>query len=328
MNYINHKYSLYESEEDIFWVKYSPEGNYIAAAWGDGSIKIIDRKKVEIRQFIANPKLDKFDQMPITCLRWRENDKILSASSADGFIYTWHVKSGKLISKYSEGDNQVYCIDYDRNFTNLATAGKDFKVRIYDEATKSLLSTLERGSEKYSGHSNRIFALKFHPDNGNLLLSGSWDNSIYLWDVRDKKPNQYFSGPNISGESIDVIGNDLLAGSFNDNKNLQIFDLRKENEPIPINWFDSEDSVEDGAVSSWLYSAIYSKPNAGFILAGGANKNEVRIFYAKESNNYKAVSKISKLYTPWLSIDWNNEGNEFAFGLSDGSIHVMALYKV
>ena len=82
------------------------------------------------------------------------------------------------------------------------------------------------------------------------------------------------------------------------NNSLQIFDLRKENEPIPINWFDSDDTEDESIAPSCIYSAMYSKPDSRFIFAGGANKNEVRIFHAKESNNYKAVSKISELDTP------------------------------
>lgn len=219
-SYLSHKFSILDTEDDIFCVKYSPDGEQIAYAAGDGAVRILNRSTTEVLELIADPKKDKFNQMPITCLRWREDSKVLTASSADGFIYFWHVSSGKILYKITEAENQIFAIDYDRNSEYLAAAGKDHKIRLYDNETKTLLSTLERTSEKYSGHSNRIFALKFHQINGNLLLSGSWDNSIYGWDIRDNKAIHHIGGPNISGESIDVIGNNVLAGSFNDQENL------------------------------------------------------------------------------------------------------------
>lgn len=45
----------------------------------------------------------------------------------------------------SDPDNQLYCVDYKSDGSIFATAGKDKMVRIYDEATKSLVSTLSGG---------------------------------------------------------------------------------------------------------------------------------------------------------------------------------------
>ena len=41
--------------------------------------------------------------------------------------------------------NQIFCIDYFNNGSIFATAGRDYKVRVYDEATKRLTQVLEGG---------------------------------------------------------------------------------------------------------------------------------------------------------------------------------------
>ena len=82
--------------------------------------------------------------------------------------------------------SQVYALDYRADATAFATAGKDYAVRVYDEATKTLTAKLASGwvGAPSAGHSNRIFTLKFVPDDPQLLLSGGWDNTVQIWDLR------------------------------------------------------------------------------------------------------------------------------------------------
>ena len=38
----------------------------------------------------------------------------------------------------------------------------------------------------------------------NLLASGGWDNSVVIWDLRDRHAAWSLLGPLISGDSIDI----------------------------------------------------------------------------------------------------------------------------
>lgn len=225
-----------------------------------------------------------------------------------------------------EENNQVYCMDYDKSWTFLATAGKDFLVRVYDEETKKLLQTLKGDADLHHGHSNRVFAWKFHPTETCMLFTGGWDNSILAWDIRKESPAYHFLGPNISGESLDVYENKVIAGSFNNDKNLMIFDIRNTKSGYAINWFDSDEKSEEDSTPSCLYSATFTKPKAKYILAGGASKNEVRMF--RNSICYdeiKSVSKISNMKTACLSLDWSNSGDLIAVGWADGTVMILRI---
>ena len=97
----------------------------------------------------------------------------------------------------------------------MATAGRDAHVRIYDETTKSLVHTLkERGD--FPGHSNRIFSVKFNPFNPNILFSAGWDNTMQIYDIREKGPVGSIFGPHVCGDAIDVRfdGYTVLTGSY------------------------------------------------------------------------------------------------------------------
>lgn len=49
-------------------------------------------------------------------------------------------------------------------------------MRIYDEATKTAIVTMHGGmgysNKVTSGHSNRVFAAKFNPNDENLVVTG------------------------------------------------------------------------------------------------------------------------------------------------------------
>lgn len=70
--FVTHNFSIKEAEEEIFWVKYSHDGNELAFASADGAVRILDLETLEIRELVAHAKANKFDQMPITWLRWRD----------------------------------------------------------------------------------------------------------------------------------------------------------------------------------------------------------------------------------------------------------------
>ena len=74
-------------------------------------------------------------------------------------------------------------MDYSPNGSLLATAGKDRYIRLYDEQTKSLVMKLKEKKE-LPGHSNRIFCTKFNPADPNMIVSGGWDNTIQIYDIR------------------------------------------------------------------------------------------------------------------------------------------------
>ncbi|MFM6250725.1 MAG: WD40 repeat domain-containing protein, partial [Dolichospermum sp.] len=51
----------------------------------------------------------------------------------------------------------------------------DKTIKIWDGRTGNLLRTL-------SGHSNWVWSVAWSPD-GRTLASGSWDNTIKIWQV-------------------------------------------------------------------------------------------------------------------------------------------------
>eukprot|EP00826_Nyctotherus_ovalis_P064278 TRINITY_DN9424_c0_g2_i17.p1 TRINITY_DN9424_c0_g2~~TRINITY_DN9424_c0_g2_i17.p1 ORF type:complete len:203 (-),score=64.82 TRINITY_DN9424_c0_g2_i17:145-753(-) len=198
----------------------------------------------------------------------------------------------------------------------LAVGGKDYNVKIYDDSTKSLMSVLRAAGTTNEGHSNRVFSVKFTED-PNVLLSGGWDNAIFIWDLREKKSVGLLYGPHICGDSIDLRGDSVLTGSYSNKDVLQLWSLSKRELITHIPWNGvATESYDHG----YLYAAMFEK-HGRYIAAGGAGKNETHVF--KNGKDYEMVGKVM-LDNTVTSIDFVQEKKMIAIGCGNGFTYSFA----
>jgi len=141
---ISHHVTLGDNEAEIFCVRFSGDDRYVACGCADGKIKIYNLETNKMAFLLANQVLTEYEIMPITCLRWRPGEhktqNVLVSVSADGTVNHWHVTSGKKLHTIEMVDeNHLYALDYNLDGSQFSTAGKDYKIRVYDENTKSCI---------------------------------------------------------------------------------------------------------------------------------------------------------------------------------------------
>ena len=56
-------------------------------------------------------------------------------------------------------------------------------------------------------HSNRVYNIKFEPEDPNLVYSSSWDRIVNLWDIRTEQTIGKICGVEIFGDSMDIYDN-------------------------------------------------------------------------------------------------------------------------
>jgi len=315
---------LGEGTNDFLSCRFEPEDNLIATAGTDGMVNVFslsDSTDVPYRTLNGSLNSD-----PLTCMRWRpqtglsKTKQVLVTGCGDGTVTHWHIPSGKMLHRMTEPDNQILCLDYNRDGSNFATAGKDRKVRIYDEGTKSLLAQLEGGFFQNPGHSNRIFALKFHPEDPNVIISAGWDSVVYFWDIRDKGSFASIYGPAVSGDALDIQGNEILTGSWRNRDQLELWDFASRKRISTIDW-EYGKKVD----TAFVYTCQFSKNGNGDILAGCSNLNEVKVF--ERSNQYRDCGKISNSDKSIFNVDFANSHDMFSFCGADGRVTIAQLNK-
>ena len=179
---------------------------------------------------------------------------------------------------------------------------------------------LSGGMWQYPGHANRIFSIKFNPDDPNVILSAGWDNTLYFWDIRDGKSFGSIYGPAVSGDALDIRGNQILTGSWRNKDQLELWDYSARKKLSTIEW-EKGLNIEN----AYIYSCEFSKANNDTIVAGCSNLNQVKVFDRKNEN--QPFGKISNLSKGVYSVDYANKMDLFGFCGGDGRIHVVQIGK-
>lgn len=324
---------IYEDDDaEVFCVRFSPDDTLVAAGCGDSVVRVFHCDDGRLAYNLERDASEAMNRMPLTCLRWRPaaaagTKNVLLSANSDGTVQHWHVTSRKCLHTIKEEDengkpNQVYALDYRGDATAFATAGKDYAVRVYDEATKSVTAKLASGwvGAPSAGHSNRVFTLKFVPDDPQLLLSGGWDNTVQIWDLRTSQPAASLFGPHICGDAIDVSGNEVLTGSWRQEKQLEIWDLRKHELICDVPFRPAALAGQGDPCS--LYACQFSKPGAAgpqMLAAGGSGSNELKLFARA------GLAPLGRLTLPRgvYGLDMSHDGSSVAVAGGDCKIRVL-----
>ena len=88
-----------------------------------------------------------------------------------------------------------------------------------------------------------------------MIVSGGWDNTVQIYDIRQKGPVACFYGPHICGDGIDFHKNSytLLTGSYRMDNAIELWDLRVNKKYRDIVW--------DGPkASEGIFKGMETKP--------------------------------------------------------------------
>ncbi|XP_063771077.1 uncharacterized protein LOC134908833 isoform X2 [Pseudophryne corroboree] len=173
-----------------------------------------------------------------------------------------------------------------------ATAGRDRNIRLYDSHTNEVLNVLLApdiliGDDLTltSGHSRRIFALKFHPSEYHLFLTGGWDDSIK--------------------------NNHILTASWVAQNALQLWELRTrsliQDVPFPASVLHGE----------FLYAARFCADDV--VLAGGSGTCSA---LAINVNTQEILGEVSLSNKTVQTVDAARDGQAVAVAGVGGNLHI------
>jgi WD40 repeat protein len=153
-------------------VAFSPDGQLIAAACGDGTVKVWDSKTgKELKRFPAHAA-------PVFSVAFHSDGKHLATVGADHRVKVWDLATGE--SVFSEQCDAVhnfgsaYSVAFSPGDGRQLAVGNDGAVEIWDWRNR-------RVQHSFTGHQKRAINLAFSHD-GRRLASGNWRGNVKLWD--------------------------------------------------------------------------------------------------------------------------------------------------
>lgn len=119
---------------------------------------------------------------------------------------------GRLIQSYTAHGYEVLDLDVASDNERFISAGGDRAVFLWDVATTV---TTRRFGGNAHGHTARINCVRFAGDGDSLVVSGGFDTSTRIWDVKSGsvKPIQVFSEARDAITAIVVRGPEVVTGS-------------------------------------------------------------------------------------------------------------------
>jgi len=155
----------------------------------------------------------------------RENHQILTGSS-DRTIRLYNplksqsgVPSSGLIQSYSAHGYEVLDIAVTDDNARFASVGGDKQVFLWDVATARTL-------RRWAGHFGRVNCVGFGGEGGSVVVSGSFDATVRLWDCKSQstKPIQVLEEAKDSVSGLCVVGHEIVTGSVDGR--MRVYDLR------------------------------------------------------------------------------------------------------
>ncbi len=161
-------------------VAFSPDGHLLAAAYGDGYVRLWDPVT---GQAAGSPvPVDTGPGGGVNGVTFSPDGKLLATADADGYVRLWNPVTGQAVGApfLAVATGDVYGVAFSPDGKLLATAGVDGTVRLWNPATGRavgaplLASTSPRGG-------GGAYGVAFSPD-GKLLAAADADGYVRVWN--------------------------------------------------------------------------------------------------------------------------------------------------
>jgi Prp8 binding protein len=230
--------------------------------------------------------------------------KLLASSSADKSILLWNA--------YGDNDNYgiitghkgaVLDIKWSRDARQIYSASSDLTLGTWDVASGTRI-------RKHVGHEDMVNSIDVVTRGTELIVSGSDDGSVGVWDPREKECACYFQTDYpVLAVAVDSVGSQIFSAGVEGT--IKVWDPRNADKPL----------LALAGHGDSLVTGLRKSPDDQTLASIGTD-NTVRTWdvraFGPENRALKVYDgSVSGLEQNLLRLSWSSDGTKLAAGSSD-----------
>jgi WD40 repeat protein len=265
----------------------------------------------------------------VVSVSFNPDGSLLATGDVEGKICLWRVVDGKQVLTLKGHTGWIWAVTFSPDGKTLASCSHDSLIRLWDvqtidfeqsnTANMAEISRFSHVSETclktLRGHLSRVWTISFSPD-GQMLASGSDDQTIRLWNAHDGTCLTVLQGHTSGVTSVSFSPNGQILASASDNSSIRLW------------------SVHHGTTlktlpghTSWVWAVAFSPD--GQTLASGSDDRTIRLWEVQTGTCRKTLqwhtdaSGSEDASVRWVtSLSFSPNGQTLASGSEDASVRL------
>jgi WD40 repeat protein len=193
-------------------VAFSPDGQLVASASYDRTVRLWDAKTGAVRRTLEG------HSNWVNAVVFSPDGQLVASASGDHTVRLWDTNTGATRRTLEGHPDPVYAVAFSPDGQLVALASHRRTVRLWDAKTGAARHTLE-------GHSNYVGAVVFSPD-GQLVASASSDRTVRLWDAKTGAARRTLEGHSDRVNAVVFSPDGQLVASASRDRTVRLWDAK------------------------------------------------------------------------------------------------------
>ncbi|WP_346294132.1 NB-ARC domain-containing protein [Sphaerothrix gracilis] len=265
----------------------------------------------------------------VVSVSFNPDGSLLATGDVDGKICLWRVSDNQQVLAWKGHTGWIWSVSFSPDGKTLASCSHDSLIRLWDVQNinfePSHPANLTKASDSnhfpeaclktLRGHSSRIWTIAFSP-NGQLLASGSDDQTIRLWNAQDGTCLTVLQGHTGGITSVRFSPNGLMLASASEDSSIRLWDVDRRTTLKTLQGH-----------TSWVWAVAFAPQRDannpdGQTLASGSDDRTIRLWEVATGTCRKTLQGHSDWIT---SLSFSPNGQMLASSSEDGSVRLWSM---